>query len=182
MTSSARSRNVSGTVSRTRTPVALRHRVVQRLEVLDVHRRHHVDAGIENLEHVLIPLGIAAAGDVRVRQLVDHARLGLALDDRVDVHLFEHHAPVLDLASRNDLEIPDLCLRVAAAVGLHDADDDVEAARAERMRLLQHLVGLADPWRSADIDSQARPLLVLEPGQQRVSGGTFLGHARPAIF
>ena len=35
--------------------------VVQRLEVLDVDRRHHADAGVEQLQHVLIALLVPAA-------------------------------------------------------------------------------------------------------------------------
>jgi hypothetical protein len=41
------------------------------------------------------------------------------------------------------------------------ADDDVEAARAQGMRFLEHLVGLSDAGRRSDVDPQARPLLFL---------------------
>ena len=84
---------------------------------------------------------------------------GLRADDGVDVHLLHRDAAVLDLAARDDLEVLELRLGVAAAVGLDEADDDVEAARAQRVRLLQHLVGLADAGRGADVDAQARAVL-----------------------
>jgi hypothetical protein len=61
-TSSARSRNVSGTVSRTRTPVTRADGVVERFEVLDVDGREDADAGVEDLEHVLEALLVPAAG------------------------------------------------------------------------------------------------------------------------
>jgi len=39
-------------------------------------------------------------------------------------------------------------------VRLNDADDDVVAVFLARLRLLQHLIGLADARRSADKDSK----------------------------
>ena len=75
----------------------------------------------------------------------------------------------------NDLEILELRLGVAAAVGLDEADDDVEAARAERVRLLQHLVGLAHTGRGADVDAQPRALLLLDAREQRVGGRALVG-------
>ena len=50
--------------------------VVERFEVLDVDRRDDVDAGREQLVDVLPALGVAGAGHVRVRQLVDERDLG----------------------------------------------------------------------------------------------------------
>ena len=52
--------------------------VVQALQVLHVHRRPDVDAGVEQLLHVLPALGVARARRVAVRQLVEqHQRLGV---------------------------------------------------------------------------------------------------------
>src|SRR5262249_35397977 len=56
----------------------LRDDVVQALEVLDVHGRVDVDARIEQLLDVLEPLVMAAAGRVRVRELVDDDERGTA--------------------------------------------------------------------------------------------------------
>ena len=36
-----------------------RDRIVQRLQMLNVHRRHDVDAGVQQLEHVFIALAVA---------------------------------------------------------------------------------------------------------------------------
>ena len=47
------------------------HHVVERLQVLDVDRGDHVDAGVEQLVDVLPALLVPAAGDVGVRELVD---------------------------------------------------------------------------------------------------------------
>ena len=102
---------------------------------------------------------------------------GLARDDGVDVHLLERDAAVLDRAARHTLEVLQLRLGVGAAVGLDDADHHVEAARAQGVRLLEHRVGLADAGRGADVDAQARPVLLLEARQQGVGGRSrVVGH------
>ena len=43
---------------------------------------------------------------------------------------------------------------LSAAVGLHDADDDIVAVLLARLGLMQHLIGLADAGRGADEDSE----------------------------
>ena len=75
-----------------------RHQIVEALEVLDVERADDVDAGVEQLEHVLVALAVAAAGHVGVRHLVDDRDLRLARQDGVEVHLLDDDAAVLDLA------------------------------------------------------------------------------------
>ena len=72
------------------------HHVVERLQVLDVHRGHDVDPDVEQLVDVLPPLGVAGAGHVGVGQLVDQGQVGPAGEDRVDVHLLEDGVPVGD--------------------------------------------------------------------------------------
>ena len=101
-----------------------------------------------------------------MRELVDHAHLRLARKDGVDVHLFELDALVRGSSGGDDLEIADLRLGVGAAVGFDEADDDVDAARLQRARVLEHRVGLADTWRGADVDAQPRAVLLLEPLEQ----------------
>ena len=85
--------------------------VVEAFEMLDVHRCDDVNARVEQVFDVLIALGVARAGRVGVGQLVDQADGRPPDDDRVDVHLAEGHAAVLDDAWRDDLEVADLLLR-----------------------------------------------------------------------
>ena len=84
------------------------------------------------------------AGNVRVRELVDERDLGTPREDRVDVHLLERRAAVLDRPARDDLEVADLLGRLRAAVRLDEADHDVRAALGAPAALVQHRERLAD--------------------------------------
>jgi len=140
--------------------LALRHAgdllddVVDRLQVLDVDRGDHVDPGVEQLLDVLPPLGVARPGHVGVRQLVDQRHPRAPGQDRVDVHLLEGGAAVLQPAPWHHLEALDHLGGMAAAVGLDEADHHVGAALAPAVRLAQHGVRLADPGRRTEVDPE----------------------------
>ncbi len=63
--------------------------VVQALQMLDVDRRVDVDAGIEQLDHVLPTTLVAAAGHVAVRQFVDQRQLRPAREQRIQVQFVQ---------------------------------------------------------------------------------------------
>src|SRR5581483_6917735 len=150
--------------------------VVQRLEVLNVHGRHDVDAGVEEFEDVLIPLLVFAAWNVGMRQFVDDDDIRTTCDDPVDVHLLHRHAAVFHLAPRNDLEVLYLRVGIGAPVGFDDADRDVQAAGFQRVRFLQHRVRLADTWRGADVDAQTRAIALLHSREQCLRVYFLIGH------
>ena len=131
----------------------LGHLVVERLEVLDVDGREHVDPGGEHVGDVLVALGVLDAGGVGVRQLVDQAQLGRAREHAGQVHLLEAGAAVRDAPARDQLEaVGERGGRRLAAVGLEQPDGDVAAGLGLGLALLQHAVGLADPGRHAEED------------------------------
>ena len=74
-------------------------------DVLDVDGAEDVDVGVEEEEDIFVALGVAAADDVGVGELVDEDDLGLALEDGVDVHLVEERALVVDLAGGDVFEL-----------------------------------------------------------------------------
>ncbi len=92
--------------------------VVERLQVLDVHRGDHVDASVEQLVDVLPALLVAGARHVGVRELVDEGDLRVAGQHGVQVHLLEVGAAVGHLRPRDDLQVADLLGGVRPAVGL----------------------------------------------------------------
>jgi hypothetical protein len=55
--------------------------------VLDVDGAVHIDAGIQQLLDVLVALGVAAAGNVGVGELVDQNEARPPLESGVDVKL-----------------------------------------------------------------------------------------------
>jgi hypothetical protein len=131
--------------------------VVERLEVLDVERGDHLDAGVEQLGDVLPALGVPAAGDVGVGQLVDERHLGPPGQHGVDVHLLEHRAAVVHPAAGHDLEVADLLGGAGAPVRLHEPDDHVGAALLPAPPLVEHGERLADSRGGAQVDAQDPP-------------------------
>ena len=94
-------------------------------------------------------------------ELVDQGDGGVAGDDRVGVHLLDGHSAVLHSAARDDLQAIQQRRGVAPAVRLDEAHDHVRAAIVAAMRLLEHLVGLADARRHAHVDAQPAALGLL---------------------
>ena len=138
--------------------------------MLDVDGRDHLDARCERVDHVLPPLRALRARDVRVRQLVDQRDLWLAFDQRVDVHLLELAAAVLEELHRDDLEAFEHRDRLLAAVRRHEPDDDVGPSFQPPVPFGEHRVGLADPGGGAEVHPQRSGLpavgLLLRPGRR----------------
>jgi hypothetical protein len=128
--------------------------VVDRLQVLDVDGRDNRDPGCEQLLDVLPALGVAGPRGVRVRELVHERDVGPARQEGLEVHLAEGRPAVGHRRAGKDLEPPGHRLRVPAAVGLHEPDDDVGPALAPSVALLEHLVRLADARCGTEVDTQ----------------------------
>ena len=97
--------------------------------------------------HDVLPApGVAGAGGVGVRQLVDQDQGRPARQRGVQVELPERRPPVLDDLRRQALETFEEGLGLGPAVRLDPADDDVEAMCALFLRGLEHGVGLSHAW------------------------------------
>ena len=120
-----------------------------------------------------------------MRELVDKHELRPARENRVEIHLGEEVTLVLDLPAGYGFEADEQRLGLAPSMRLDDADDDVDALAALRLRRHQHLVGLANPRRGADKYLEATAGLAFGRRQQRLRGRPCfsLGHidtlARP---
>ncbi len=152
----------------------LRHDVVEAFDVLDVERRIDVDAGGQQLLDVEIALGVAAAGDVGMGELVDEDEGRLARQDRVEVHLLEDTLAVLDAAAGNDFDPFEQGLGLDAAVGLDDAGDDIDALAPRHPRGGEHLVGLANARRRAQEDLEPALALPTRLAEKRLRRGTLI--------
>ncbi len=122
--------------------------------MLDVDGRDHVDARREQLLDVLPALGVAGAGDVGVRQLVDEGDLRVAGEDRVDVHLGERRVPVGEFTARDLLKAVQHHLGAGPVVVFHEGDHAVGAPLDPPVRLGQHRVRLADARCRAEVDPE----------------------------
>ena len=133
----------------------LLHGVGDAFEVLDVDRADDADTGVEDLEHVLPSLGVGPrTRHVRVGELVDEGDLGLAGEDRREVHLLEGRAPVVDDLARHDRQVADLLSGVGPAVRLDEADHHVGAALVATPALVEHGPGLADAGHGPEVDAE----------------------------
>ena len=80
--------------------------VVQTLDMLDVERAVHVDAGRQEFLDIEVALRMPAAGCVGVRQLVHQHELGSARENGVEVHLVHRAATILDGLATEPCPIP----------------------------------------------------------------------------
>ena len=65
---------------------------------------------------------------------------------------------------------PICCCGLDAAVGLDQADDDVDALRLEPMPFAEHRVGLADAGRRAQVDLEPAPRLTADQVEELLGG------------
>jgi hypothetical protein len=142
------------------------------LEMLDVERRPHVDARVEQLLNVLPALGMAAVGRVGVGELVDDDQLGLALESGVEIELLERAPAIFNPAPRQDFEALDKRARLGAAMSLDEPNDDVDALLFEAPGVLQHGVGLTNAGRGAEKDLQPARSFPADRRQKRVRIGS----------
>ncbi len=130
------------------------HHIVEALQVLHVHRRQHVDPGLKQFVDVLPPLFVAGAGRVGVREFVDDGDRGFALQHGIDVHLGQFDPAVAEAPARQHLQPVEQRGGLGSAVVLDEANHHVRTALDPTVRLVEHRVGLADPWRRTEVDPQ----------------------------
>ena len=133
----------------------------------------------EQLLDVEITLRVPAADDVGVSELVDKRDLWMPRDHGIKVHLLEDLVLVFDALARDDFEPAQQRLGLRPAMGLDNADHDVDAGLELGVRALQHFVGLADAGGGAYKNLQLAERAVLPPGrfQERLRRGTLFGVA-----
>src|SRR5262249_32830226 len=128
-----------------------------------------------------IALAVLAAGRVGVRDLVDDRDLRLASEHGIDVHLLDRDTAVLDRTSRYGRDAFDERCRLRAAVRLDEADHHIDAALPQRVRLLEHSIGLADAGREAEVELQT-PALGLLDDREEILGTLARRHHRQKRF
>jgi len=130
------------------------HGIVQSRQMLDIQGRHDVDAGAEQLVHILPALVAAATGNVAVGQFVHQGHGRLAGQDRIGIQFPEGGVPVGDVPPRDDLKPGCELVQRIATVGFHKCDDDIDPERSQPIAFGQHRVGFPRPRNRAQIDVQ----------------------------
>ena len=144
------------------------HVLIEAFEVLDVQRRPHRLTSGHQLGHVLPPFGVAAAGRVRVSQLVDQQHVRLAGEGGVEVELFERLAAIRDRAAAQDGNGADLRLGLGPAVCFDNSGHYVAAIGQAAARLHQHLVCFANTRCGAEEHLKPASMLPRRSGDQGV--------------
>jgi len=154
--------------------------VVQALDVLDVERGPHVDPGMEQLRDILPALGMARAGRVGVRELIDQEEPRMARECRIEVELADRAALHVERSPGQLLEPFEQCSGVRAAVRLDETHDHVVTLVARRTRGAKHRVSLARARRGAEEDLEppaARARLLRPDFGEKLVGIRTLAHA-----
>ena len=157
----------------------LGNHVVEALDMLDIDRGVNVDAVGQQFLDVEIAFRVPAAWRIGMGEFVDQCDIGMARDQRVQIHFLERLIPVGETFARQDFQAREQRLGLRPAVGLDHADDHVGAGLQFGVRALQHLVGLADAGGGADEDLEPAGLSMLPPRglQQRIRRRSLLGMA-----
>src|SRR6266849_5115609 len=87
-----------------------------------------------------------------MREFIDDGELRLARDDGVDVHFFEGHAAVRNLAKRDKFEVADAGRGFGPAVRLDETEHDVVSLFTQLMSFFEHAVVFPYTCRAAEID------------------------------
>ena len=159
----------------------------QAFQVLHVERGPHVDAGAEDLDHVLIALGMQQARRVGVRELVDQQQPRTPGDSRLDIEFHQRSMTVAHRAARQHLEPVEQGRRLRTSVRFDDTDDDIDAFRLLRPGGGEHGVRFTDAGSHAEKDVELAPRFPLGKLEQGLGRGAayvvalkFVGHAYPA--
>ncbi|VEA72345.1 Uncharacterised protein [Serratia rubidaea] len=148
--------------------------VVQALQVLYVDGGQHVDAGIQQLLHILPALGVARAVGVAVGQFIHQDQRRVTRQRGVQIEFAHHAAAVLDPFLRQYAQPVQQRGGFIAAVGFHHPDQNVKAQSALPLGLLQHGVGFADAGAGAEKHLQAAARFFVGDRQQAVRVGALL--------
>ena len=97
-------------------------------------------------------------------------------DDRIRIHLLDHHAAMLHAAARDRFEAVQELLGLGTPVRLDEADDEVRPALRSAMTLLQHAERLPDTRCHAEVDAQSTATVVARSA--RAGEHLFRGRAR----
>lgn len=130
------------------------HQIVERLQMLHIHRGIDVDPRLKQLFHILIPLCVPASLRIIVGQFVHQNELRLPLQRQVQIKLLQLDSAIRYLFAGQNLQPVQECQRIRPGMRLHIAHNNIDALFFRLMGRLQHGIGLAYARRVAKKDFQ----------------------------
>src|SRR5436305_13166214 len=97
-------------------------------------------------------------------QFIDQRHFGMPGNDSLGIHLRKCDAAIGDLLARNELQIPNLCLRLGAVMRLHVAHHDIGAPALAAMPLIEHGIRLPGSSHRSQVDAQPTASVWVAPG------------------
>ena len=147
--------------------------------MLHIERAVHIEAGIEQLVHILPALRMTAAWRVGVRQFIHQQQRRATQHCRVNVKFVERRTAMFEDATWQNFEAFRQLERVLAPMCLDDADDYINTLGAARGRGFEHREGLADaggrPEEQFETPARPRSLLFAYALEQLVRIGASIG-------
>jgi len=122
--------------------------------VLGVDVGDHIDAGLKHVFDVLPTLGVAPAGDVGVRQLVDEGDIGLRVIT-ASVSISSNRVPVVDALGWDLLHALEKGLGIGPVMRLHVGHDHIDSLGGQRAGPGKHGVALPTPGAAPRQDAEA---------------------------
>ncbi len=136
--------------------------------MLNVDRRPYVDAGIDKLLDVLIPLRMTAVAEIGMGEFVHDDHLRATRQCRVDIKLLQRTTAVLHVPQRKNLQPFEQRRSLAAPMGLDKPYDDVDAFFLEAPRTHEHRICFADTGGCAEKERQLPPPVLFGQRQQGI--------------
>src|ERR1700756_172722 len=134
--------------------------------MLNVERRKNIDPSGDDFLDIEIAFRVSAARRVRMSELVDEHERWAALDDRIQIHLSQEMALVLDLPPRDHFEAFEKRFGLPSPMRFDDADDNVDPLAPPGLGSQEHLIGFAHSRRCAEKNLEPASALLLRGGEQ----------------
>ncbi len=153
------------------------HHIVEAFQMLDVDRGPDVDAGVQQLHHILPAPLMAAARCIAVGQFIHQHQRRMPCQHGIQVHLLQGVAVVGHFLQRQLRQALQQGLGVGAAMGFHQPHHQVHAAAQLFLRAGQHGVSLAHARRRAEEHGQLAAGFALQAFDQGIGlAGTRISH------
>ncbi|MNT11909.1 hypothetical protein D3C72_1468160 [compost metagenome] len=131
------------------------HRLFQ---LIDIYGRNHTDIMREQIFNIIQPGREPCIRTVEVGQPIYQYNLRIAFNQRVKIQIFILNPVFRPMNAWYSLQISKLLDGFRSLERRYCANDNINSLLPERLALPKHMIGLAGPAHSPDIDLQAPPV------------------------